>query len=333
MRAPAKKKAAARPKARVQRESPPRGKARTPQRSAAPARARAPSPAPGAIPASAESTPAPHPPLKAEVKRYLRAQLAALTGGLAPDDYLDAWWDWYLNVATHPRQQAQLARSAYEKILDSWQFFASAADGTPLRPGREDLGFADAAWNVWPFNVYARTYANWVSWWQQALAPTPAAAAADPKLVARELCREAAAGSRLACKFSLHQSRDPQPHRRRIGPESDPRAQELARGCAARGRRRTRPRHGEFRSRQGSGDHAGQGRVPQPPDRAAAVRAADADGVRGADPHHARLDHEVLHPRSVAAQLAGALPGGEGAHRIHDLVEEPGHRGSGPRHR
>ncbi|HEX4618814.1 MAG TPA: alpha/beta fold hydrolase [Steroidobacteraceae bacterium] len=108
---------------------------------------------------------------KAEVERNLRAQLAALTGGLAPDDYARAWWEWYLNVAAHPPRQAQLARSAYEKMLDSWQFAARAAAGEPLAPGPEDKGFGDPAWNVWPFNVYARAYTNWAGWWQQALAP------------------------------------------------------------------------------------------------------------------------------------------------------------------
>src|SRR5256886_12421968 len=65
--------------------------------------------------------------LKAQIQRHLRAQLAALTGGLAPDDYLNAWWEWYLKLATQPPRQVQLARSAYEKILDSWQFMARAA--------------------------------------------------------------------------------------------------------------------------------------------------------------------------------------------------------------
>jgi len=106
---------------------------------------------------------------KAEVERSLRAQLAALTGGLAPDDYARAWWEWYLNVATHPPRQADLARSAYEKMLDSWQFATRAASGEPLAPGHEDKGFGDPAWNVWPFNVYARAYNNWASWWHQAL--------------------------------------------------------------------------------------------------------------------------------------------------------------------
>ena len=117
---------------------------------------------------------------KAEIARDLRAQLAALTGGMAPDDYLNSWWDWYLNLATHPPRQAQLAHSAYEKLLDSWQFFAHAAAGAPLPPGHENLGFSDAAWNVWPFNDYAHTNANWASWWHQALRPP--AAADDPSL-------------------------------------------------------------------------------------------------------------------------------------------------------
>ncbi len=129
------------------------------------------SPDPTSSPDSGAASPA-------DVERQLRAQLAALTGGLAPDDYLEAWWQWYLNVATQPPRQAQLAHSAYEKLLDTWQFAAQAASGGALAPERETQGFSDAAWNVWPFNVYARTYANWASWWQQALEP----AAADPKL-------------------------------------------------------------------------------------------------------------------------------------------------------
>jgi polyhydroxyalkanoate synthase len=138
---------------------------------------RAPRGAPAPDPTASPSPP----PSQQDIERQLRAQLAALTGGLAPDDYLEAWWEWYLKLATHPPRQAQLAHSAYEKILDSWQFMARAAGGAPLAPEREAHGFSDEAWNVWPFNVYARTYANWASWWQQALAP-PAAAAADPKL-------------------------------------------------------------------------------------------------------------------------------------------------------
>ncbi len=135
---------------------------------------------PDADPASPEAPAGDNGSPKADVERHLRAQLAALTGGLAPDDYLNAWWEWYLKLATQPPRQAQLARSAYQKLLDSWQFMARAADGKPLAPGHEELGFSDPAWNLWPFNAYAHAYANWASWWQQALA-SPAAAPADPQ--------------------------------------------------------------------------------------------------------------------------------------------------------
>ncbi len=129
---------------------------------------------PGAL--LAETATATHPGQKTDIERQLRAQLAALTGGLAPDDYARAWWDWYLNIARQPPKQAALARSAGEKFLDSWQFAARAAGGAPLAPGGEEFGAA--AWSAWPFNAYARAYSNWAAWWRQALA----ADAPDPSL-------------------------------------------------------------------------------------------------------------------------------------------------------
>jgi polyhydroxyalkanoate synthase len=128
--------------------------------------------------APASNTDSSQPSARADIQRQLRAHLAGLTGGLAPDDYLKAWWQWYLGVASQPPRQAALAQSAYEKALDTWQFAARASSGSPLSPERDSLGFADAAWNAWPFNAVARTYSNWASWWQQALqAP---AGAVDP---------------------------------------------------------------------------------------------------------------------------------------------------------
>jgi polyhydroxyalkanoate synthase subunit PhaC len=171
LKARPKKKTRAKSKVKSPRRRPPRRVASPPPQ---------PSPQPSAAPASSPGAAASEPATRTEVERQLRAQLAALTGGMAPDDYANAWWEWYFNVATQPPRQAQLAQSAYEKVLDSWQFLARAAGGTPLSPEREALGFGDAAWNVWPFNVYARAYANWTAWWQQALQlPSPAA---DPSL-------------------------------------------------------------------------------------------------------------------------------------------------------
>ena len=130
-------------------------------------------------PAAGASAPDPaDPAAQRDAERQLRAQLAAFSGGLAPDDYARAWWDWYLHLANQPERQQALAQSAYQKSLESWQFLGRAAAGEPLSPGHENLGFTGPAWNTWPFNVYAHTYGNWVSWWQQALAPATGADAA-----------------------------------------------------------------------------------------------------------------------------------------------------------
>jgi len=107
--------------------------------------------------------------VKEDLERQLRAQLANVTGGLAPDDYLKAWWDWYLNLSKEPDKQFALLQSALQKAADTWQFAAQAAAGNPVTSEHRAPGFADPAWNVWPFNVYAKGYSNWASWMQQAL--------------------------------------------------------------------------------------------------------------------------------------------------------------------
>lgn len=169
---------------------------------------------------------------KEEIHRELLAQLATATGGLAPDDYVSAWWNWYLNLSREPDKQFNLLKSAVEKSLDAWQFAWQAAAGAPFaaagvpfaaaevpfaaagipasalggKPGAAGAspagpsatatpdakssagaaaaapgatGFADPAWNVWPFNLYARSYANWASWMQEALQAGTRTAAAE----------------------------------------------------------------------------------------------------------------------------------------------------------
>lgn len=120
--------------------------------------------------------------LRQDLERQLRAQLAAVTGGLAPEDYSQAWWDWYLNVAKQPDVQLNLLQSAFHKALETWNFTVNAASGAP--PSAEPVpGFTDPAWNVWPFNVYAKSYANWASWMSQAVAAgTPRADASANRL-------------------------------------------------------------------------------------------------------------------------------------------------------
>jgi polyhydroxyalkanoate synthase subunit PhaC len=112
----------------------------------------------------------------AEFEHALRAQLASVTGGLAPDVYTNAWWDWYLNLAKQPPKQVQIMQDALAKMVDSWSFGLQAATGKPLSPVEGDARYGGDAWSQWPFNVYARNYSNYVDWWQKAWSNVPGVA-------------------------------------------------------------------------------------------------------------------------------------------------------------
>jgi polyhydroxyalkanoate synthase len=136
-------------------------------------------------------------PMREALNRELRAQLAAVTGGLAPEDYANAFWDWYLRLANSPATQRSLAESAWTKALDNWVFAAqalarvpaaaadrAAAEGTAstasVPPGPSspvDKRFAGEAWQQWPYNLYAHLYGNWESWWKEALSAAPGVSA------------------------------------------------------------------------------------------------------------------------------------------------------------
>ncbi len=111
------------------------------------------------------------------LERALRAQMATVTGGLAPDVYVNAWWDWLLNLAKEPPQQLKLAEAAIAKAAETLAFAAqAAATREPLSPAAGDARFEGTAWSQWPFNVYAHTYRNYADWWQDALAAVPGVA-------------------------------------------------------------------------------------------------------------------------------------------------------------
>ena len=111
-----------------------------------------------------------------EWARALRVQLATFSGGLAPDVYINAWWDWYLNLGTLPAKQVNIAQDAFSKALDSWSFAMRAACGEPLPPVAGDPRFAGEAWSKWPYNVIAHGYRNTVDWWRESLAGVPGVA-------------------------------------------------------------------------------------------------------------------------------------------------------------
>jgi polyhydroxyalkanoate synthase subunit PhaC len=130
---------------------------------------------------ASSSTRGANPKDEAELARALRAQLATVTGGLAPDAYANAWWDWYLNLARQPARQLELLQDAMAKAADSWGFTLRAATGQTLAPSEGDERYKADAWAHWPFNVYAHSYRNLVGWWQQALADVPGVAATSER--------------------------------------------------------------------------------------------------------------------------------------------------------
>ena len=104
-------------------------------------------------------------PVKAEtfagIDREFRAALAKLTGGLAPQDYGAAWAEWCLGLVKSPARQLALGKEALNKALDLWMFTTQAMQGRrlpPIEAGSKDRRFADAAWQAFPFNLYARAY-------------------------------------------------------------------------------------------------------------------------------------------------------------------------------
>jgi len=106
----------------------------------------------------------------------MRSQLATMSGGLAPDPYVNAWWDWYLNLTRQPPTQLQIVEDALAKAADSWSFALKAAAGEPLPPAGGDARYAGDPWAQWPFNVLAHGYRNYADWWQKAWSGVPGVA-------------------------------------------------------------------------------------------------------------------------------------------------------------
>jgi len=117
------------------------------------------------------------------IAQAFKVQLAAVTGGIAPDDYVQAWWDWYLNLSKGTEKQTSIAQSAAKAMIDNFSFAMQAASGKapPASPG--DKRFGSEAWNTWPFNVYARSFLNWSSVMQEALSAVPGMAPRSEQLV------------------------------------------------------------------------------------------------------------------------------------------------------
>jgi polyhydroxyalkanoate synthase len=118
------------------------------------------------------------------VEREFRAMLAKMTGGIAPQDYGMAFWDWWLNLAKSPEKQAELQTTALKQAMDLWRFNLEAAQGRPMPPTENgDRRFSNAAWQQYPFNVWAQAFQNGMSLLQQAARNVPGVEPRNAQLV------------------------------------------------------------------------------------------------------------------------------------------------------
>jgi polyhydroxyalkanoate synthase subunit PhaC len=104
-----------------------------------------------------------------QLARNLRAHVAGMSGGLATDDYLRAWWEWLVNFAAQPTAQWQMVQEGFERAADTWQFALNAASGQMLAHEHDAAHFQAESWNQWPYNTLVRGYANIDQWSGQLL--------------------------------------------------------------------------------------------------------------------------------------------------------------------
>ena len=217
--------------------------------------------------------------------------------------------DWWSHLLASPGKQVALAESAAQKML-RWGLFAATG-----RPGRwialRDAGAARQALRapavaaMRPYREWSQAFLLWEQWWQRGHAP--ACAASRPPRGGGVV--RAAPGGWTCARRRTSWPPTPRCCRRRwpaAGRTSLRGAANWwrdAMAVAADGR----PKDAEkFAPGQAVAHHAGQGGVPQPADRADPVRAGAPAGAPRAGADRAVVDHEVLHPRPVAAQLDGA---------------------------
>ncbi|WP_050929747.1 PHA/PHB synthase family protein [Aestuariivita boseongensis] len=92
------------------------------------------------------------------------AAIGQLTGGISPTSVATAYLDWWLHLFGSPEKQLQLAQTAMREGL-------SPTD-------RQDPRFADPAWSVFPYNVFAQSFLSAENWWDEATRGLPGV---DPK--------------------------------------------------------------------------------------------------------------------------------------------------------
>ena len=252
--------------------------------------------------------------------------MARLSGGVSTHAFVEAWMDWAFHMSHSPGRQLELLEHAGQSALKLVSQFAgvSPGDNSPFTPKPYDRRFKHPGWQKPPFLMWQQGFLAVQDWWDHATDHLRGLRPEDAdrvRFLARQLLDTVSPSNFPALNPEI------------IDATVATGGRNLADGAAHFGtdvfkiltQAHDAPPHG-YQGRQGSRLHAGSGGVPQRSVRADPVRAADGEGAGRADPDRAGLDHEILHPRPVAAEFDGQLPGGPGLHRLHDLLVQSDRR-------
>ena len=241
--------------------------------------------------------------------RLLHAGSAPLTGSLSPVSLSLAWADWAWHLAVSPGRQMELAGLAAQLAQDTLRVAAGATEDAPAGEADDDPRFRHPDWTQWPYNAVRNGFRNQEAFWREA-SHVPGMTAHHAQVTqhfARQWLGMLTPANWLPTNpVVLHDV-------------VDTGGAHLMKGALnwwryATGQPTPRCRPKQHASPSGATlPYARQGRLAQSADRADPQRAADGQGASGAGVHRAVLDHEVLHPRPVAAQLVAAALGGNGA--------------------
>ena len=268
-----------------------------------------------------------------EFDRKLHAVFGRLNGGLAPSALMGTYLDWFMHLMVAPGKQVELASQAIEAWVDHVAYAARCATGREEDPCRcalpQDNRFRAPEWQTYPFNVFAHGFLAVEQWWE--------AATTDVRGVSERHQAMATFAARQMLDTVAPSNFVP------TNPQVLARIRATAGASLARGfanlledQRRLvsgRPPAGTEAYRVGETVAVTPGKVVHRTPLAEIIQYSPGHraGPAGTDRHRPGVDHEVLHPRPVAAELAGEVSHRAGLHGVHGVVEESRQRRPRPR--
>ena len=266
------------------------------------------------------------------IDRMSDALVAQVTGGLSPAALALAFFDWSIHLASAPGKRAELVNKAERKTgrLLGYLAAASTHPDTPpcIEPLPGDYRFAAEGWKKQPYTAFAQAFLLNQQWWHNVTHEVPGVTPHHEHVVSF-VTRQ------LLDMFS------PSNHPL-TNPEVVAKAIETGGANFIQGWRNfvedatrtasNQPPVGADGFISGKDVAVTRGKVVYRNHLIELIQYAPTTDKVRADPDRPGLDHEVLHPRSLAGEFTGPLPGGERPHGFLRLLAQSGRRRSRPHH-